>query len=606
MTTTASSSSGLQKPAQRLAALRQAMQKHGFDAWIIPSADPHLSEYLPEHWQGRRWVSGFTGSFGTLVVTAGTAGLWTDSRYWEQATAQLAGSGIQLQKLGVDPGYTEALATSLGQGAVVGVAPDMLSRAEQGQLQQGLSARGIVLRADTDLLDGIWTDRPGLPAEPVVVHAEAFVSETTAEKLARVRAVMQEKGVAHHLVSSLDDVAWLTNLRGNDVSFNPVFLSHLLIGQHEATLYVAAERLSGPAQAALKAAGISIAPYERVQQDIAGLTQGLLLDPAEVAVSTLQALPADIQVVEAVNPSALFKSIKSPQDLAHVREAMAEDGAALCHFFADFEARLARSERLTELDIDRLLLEFRSKRAHFVSPSFDTIAGFNANAALPHYSATPEQHSEIRGDGMLLIDSGAQYLNGTTDITRVVPVGHPSAAQKWDYTMVLKAHIALAETVFPDNIPGPMLDAICRKPMWQHQCDYGHGTGHGVGYFMNVHEGPQVISYRAPVRSQSALKEGMITSIEPGLYRPGQWGIRIENLVANQPVAHPAETEFGKFLYFEALTLCPIDTRLMDRSLMTASEIQWVNAYHAMVRERLSPRVDGAARQWLETRTAAI
>ena len=601
-----SSSSALQGPVQRLAALRQAMQKQGIDAWIIPSADPHLSEYLPEHWQGRRWVSGFTGSVGTLVVTAATADLWADSRYWEQATAQLAGTGIELQKLGRGRTHVEALAEALGQGAVVGVAPDMLSRAAKRQLEQAFVAKGIQLRADGDLLAGIWTERPALPAEPVVVHAAEFVSESAAEKLARVRAAMQEKGAAHHLISSLDDIAWLTNLRGNDVSYNPVFLAHLLIGASSATLYVDDSRLTAPAREALAAAGISVAPYEKAADDIARLSDSLLVDPAKVAASTLQSLKGTVPVIESVNPSTLFKSVKSPADVAHTREAMIEDGVALCHFFADFEARLARGEVLNELDIDRMLLEFRSQRPNFVSPSFGTIAGFNANAALPHYSATPEAYSEIRGAGLLLIDSGGQYLNGTTDITRVVPVGTPSAAHKRDNTLVLKAHIALAETIFPEGIAGPLLDAICRKPMWQQQCDYGHGTGHGVGYFMNVHEGPQVISWHAPVLPQGALKVGMITSIEPGIYRPGKWGIRIENLVVNQPVANPQETEFGQFLHFEPLTLCPIDTRLMETALMTPTEIQWVNAYHALVREKLAPRLQGAALAWLEARTQPL
>ena len=382
-----SSSSALQGPVQRLAALRQAMQKQGIDAWIIPSADPHLSEYLPEHWQGRRWVSGFTGSVGTLVVTAATADLWADSRYWEQATAQLAGTGIELQKLGRGRTHVEALAEALGQGAVVGVAPDMLSRAAKRQLEQAFVAKGIQLRADTDLLAGIWTERPALPAEPVVVHRAEFVSETAAEKLARVRAAMQEKGAAHHLISSLDDIAWLTNLRGNDVSYNPVFLAHLLIGASSATLYVDDSRLTEPAREALAAAGISVAPYEKAADDIARLSDSLLVDPAKVAASTLQSLKGTVPVIESVNPSTLFKSVKSPADVAHTREAMIEDGVALCHFFADFEARLARGEVLTELDIDRMLLEFRSQRPNFVSPSFGTIAGFNANAALPHYSA---------------------------------------------------------------------------------------------------------------------------------------------------------------------------------------------------------------------------
>ena len=317
-------------------------------------------------------------------------------------------------------------------------------------------------------------------------------------------------------------------------------------------------------------------------------------------------LPDSVRLVESINPSTLFKSIKSAADIAHIRETMRQDGAALCGFFAELEQKLANGETVTELDIDTLLLAHRSRRPHFISPSFNTIAGYNANGALPHYSATPEANAVISGNGLLLIDSGGQYQGGTTDITRVMPVGTPTAAQKRDFTLVLKAHIALAQAVFPENTLSPMLDAICRAPLWQAQCDYGHGTGHGVGYFLNVHEGPQVISYHAAPNPNHAMKAGMFTSNEPGLYRPQQWGIRIENLVINQPVEQPAETAFGRFLCFETVTLCPIDTRLVDTALMTAAETEWLNRYHAEVREKLLPLVEGAARAWLEERTAAV
>lgn len=592
---------------RRLTALRQAMKAHRLDAWIVPSADPHLSEYLPDHWQGRRWLSGFTGSVGTLVVLADEAGLWVDSRYWEQASAQLADTGIALQKLMPGaPTHVDALVQRLAADARVGVAPDMLSLAARRQLQQAFADRRISLCTDQDLLDALWADRPLLPAEPVVVHDPAFVSEDTASKLSRIRSVMQDKGAAWHLVSSLDDVAWITNLRGSDVSYNPVFLAHLLISPRLATLFVDEARLTPAAREALAAAGIQVVPYDQVDESLARVTGTLLLDPAKVAVSTLNKLPSSVRLIESLNPAALFKALKSPEDIAYVREAMVQDGVALCGFFAEFEARMARGERTTELDIDEMLRRHRSARPHFVSESFGTIAGFNANGALPHYSATQEAHSVIEGDGLLLIDSGAQYTNGTTDITRVVPVGKPSAAQMRDNTLVLKAHIAMSGTVFPEGIAAPMLDAICRKPMWQMACDYGHGTGHGVGYFLNVHEGPQVLAYRAPVHEHSAMKVGMVTSIEPGIYRPGQWGVRIENLVVNQPLPQPPETAFGRFLYFEPLTLCPIDTRLMDTAMMTAAEVDWVNAYHALVRERLLPHVEGPAREWLMARTEAI
>ena len=591
---------------QKLSALRQTMREHNLDAWIIPSADPHLSEYLPEHWQARVYFSGFTGSVGTLVVTADKAGLWADSRYWEQAAHQLQGSGIELQKVGEVAPYTDWLAAELPNGAAAGAAADMLSLTAKRQLETAFAAKNIRLDVSRDIADTVWADRPALPQETVFPHDAAFVSETAAAKLARVRAAMKEQGAAWHLISSLDDTAWLTNLRGSDVPYNPVFLSYLLIGTDSATLFVDEAKLNPASRALLAEAGIATTPYAAVREALAEISDGLLVNPDKTAVSTLQLMPSESRLIENINPSTLFKSVKSAADLDHVREAMRQDGAALCGFFAEFERNLADGTAMNELDIDTMLHKYRSARPNFVSLSFNTIAGYNANGALPHYAATPEAYSDITGSGLLLIDSGAQYLGGTTDITRVVPVGETTPEQKRDYTLVLKAHIALAETVFPENIGSTLLDAICRKPLWQEQCNYGHGTGHGVGYFLNVHEGPQIISYLTPANPNQTMKAGMITSNEPGLYRPGKWGIRIENLVANQPVASPQETEFGKFLHFETLTLCPIDTRPIDFGLLTKAEVRWLNAYHADVREKLLPLVDGAARDWLILRTEAV
>lgn len=524
---------------QRLSALREAMKKHGVDAFVIPSADPHLSEYLPEHWQARRDFSGFTGSAGTLVVTADKAGVWTDSRYWEQAGQQLAPNGIELQKMGVDAPYTEWLAQNLPEGAVVGAPADMFALSGERGLKQALAAKNIRLEYPETLLDEVWDDRPALPTQEIYVHHPDYVSEIAAEKLARIRAAMKEQGADAHLVSSLDDIAWITNLRGDDVPFNPVFLSHLFISQDKAVLFTDAGRLKAESAEALKAAGFEVLPYAQAADYLADVKGALLIDPNKTAVGTLRRLPEDVRLIEAIHPSTFFKSVKSDADIAHIRNTMAEDGAALCGFFAEFEQILADGGELSELDIDGMLYKHRSQRPGFISPSFDTIAGYNANAALPHYSATPENNSKIKGDGMLLIDSGGQYWGGTTDITRVVPVGNPSAAMKRDYTLVLKAHISLAETIFPENIKGPMIDAICRKSLWQAQCDYGHGTGHGVGYFLNVHEGPQSIAVAAVPQPHHAMKSGMLTSNEPGLYRPGKWGIRIESLVINRPVENP-------------------------------------------------------------------
>lgn len=591
---------------QKLSALRQTMREHNLDAWIIPSADPHLSEYLPEHWQARVYFSGFTGSVGTLVVTADKAGLWADSRYWEQAAHQLQGSGIELQKVGEVAPYTDWLAAELPDGAAAGAAADMLSLTAKRQLETAFAAKNIRLDVSRDIADAVWIGRPALPQETVFPHDAAFVSETAAAKLARVRAAMKEQGAAWHLISSLDDTAWLTNLRGSDVPYNPVFLSYLLIGTDSATLFVDEAKLNPASRALLAEAGIATAPYAAVRKALGKISDGLLVNPDKTVVSTLQLMPSENRLIENINPSALFKSVKSAADLDHVREAMRQDGAALCGFFAEFERNLADGTAMNELDIDTMLHKYRSARPNFVSLSFNTIAGYNANGALPHYAATPEAFSDITGSGLLLIDSGAQYLGGTTDITRVVPVSETTPEQKRDYTLVLKAHIALAETVFPENIGSTLLDAICRKPLWQEQCNYGHGTGHGVGYFLNVHEGPQIISYLTPANPNQTMKAGMITSNEPGLYRSGKWGIRIENLVASLPVASPQETEFGKFLHFETLTLCPIDTRPIDFGLLTKAEVRWLNAYHADVREKLLPLVDGEARDWLILRTEAV
>lgn len=593
-------------PRNYLTAIRDKMQAQSLDAWIIPSADPHMSEYLPRHWQTRSEVSGFTGSVATLVIKAATADLWADSRYWEQAQQQLEGSGIVLQKLQAGRSHVRDLAETLPPGARVGIAPDMLSLAAKKQLEEAFAAKNIVLVDAQDLIDGIWIDRPALPSESIYPHPADYIGRSAAAKLADVRAVMAEKGAAAHLVSSLDDIAWLTNLRGSDVPYNPVFLSYVLILAGRATLFADETKLTPEARACLAEAGYDTAPYRDIGKAVAALEGSLLIDPAKTAVSTLRNLPASVRLMESTNPTTLFKSCKTAAEAAHIREAMREDGAALCRFYAELEQRLADGIRTTELDIDAMLLQQRSRSPRFVSPSFNTIAGFNANGALPHYAATAEAHSEIGGDGLLLIDSGAQYYGGTTDITRVSPVGTPSEAQKRDFTLVLKAHIALARAVFPENIPSPMIDALCRAPMWAAQCDYGHGTGHGVGYFLNVHEGPQVISYHAVPNANHAMKAGMVTSNEPGLYRPGKWGIRIENLVMNQEVDMPSETEFGRFLYFETLTLCPIDTRLVITQMLDAAETGWLNRYHREVRDRLLPLTDGAAREWLLARTEPL
>ncbi|OZI79534.1 MULTISPECIES: aminopeptidase P family protein [Bordetella] len=590
----------------RIAALRQAMRRHGLDACIVPSADPHLSEYLPERWQGRQWLSGFTGSVGTLVVTADFAGLWVDSRYWVQAEAQLAGTGVRLMKIAAaaSPGHIEWLAGNLRAGQRVGVDGQVLGLAAFRALTAALAPVGATLDIQADLLAEIWPDRPGLPDAPVYQHLAPHACVARADKLAQVRQAMRAHGADLHLVSTLDDIAWLFNLRGADVSYNPVFLAHALVGPDHATLFVADGKIDEALRAVLAADGVAVAPYGQAAEALGSLErdQTLLIDPARVTCGVFHAMDPAVPRVEAINPSTLLKSRKTDAELAHVREAMELDGAALCEFFAWFEQALGR-ETITELTIDERITAARARQPGYVCPSFGTIAGFNANGAMPHYRATPQAHAVIEGDGLLLIDSGGQYLGGTTDITRVVAVGSPNADQKVDFTLVLKGMIALSRAAFPRGTPSPMLDAIARAPIWQGGAEYGHGTGHGVGYFLNVHEGPQVISYRAAPGPHTAMEPGMITSNEPGIYRPGRWGVRIENLVANRTWL---KTDMGEFLCFETLTLCPIDTRCIDASLLRPDEIAWLDDYHRTVRERLAPRVDGPALAWLQERTRPL
>ncbi|MFJ2335157.1 aminopeptidase P family protein [Pseudomonas helleri] len=590
---------------QRLARTRALMEQNGIYALLVPSADPHLSEYLPAYWQGRQWLSGFHGSVGTLIVTPTFAGLWADSRYWEQAGKELAGSTIELVKLQPgQPGPLDWLAEQAPQGATVSVDGAVLALASARTLESKLKERSAVLRTDIDVLSLVWADRPALPKQPVYEHLPPQATVSRVDKLAKLRETLKQRNADAHFIATLDDIAWLFNLRGSDVSFNPVFVSFALIEPDRATLFVDLEKVGVELRDTLKRDGVNLRAYTEINSALAALpaTTRLLIDPARVTCGLLNNVSREVTFVEGLNPTTFAKSQKSLDDAVHIRQAMEQDGAALCEFFAWLEAALGR-ERITELTIDERLSAARARRPGFVSLSFNTIAAFNANGAMPHYHATEQEHAVIEGNGLLLIDSGGQYLGGTTDITRMVPVGTPTREQKLDCTRVLKGVIALSRAQFPKGILSPLLDAIARAPIWADNVDYGHGTGHGVGYFLNVHEGPQVIAYQAAVAPHTAMQPGMITSIEPGTYRPGRWGVRIENLVLNREAG---ASEFGEFLKFETLTLCPIDTRCLEASLLTREELEWLNGYHEQVRERLSPLLEGDALAWLQARTAAL
>jgi Xaa-Pro aminopeptidase len=592
----------------RLSTVREEMKTQGIQALLVPSSDPHLSEYLPARWQSREWLSGFTGSMGTLVITLDRALLFADSRYWQQAERELAGTSIALFKIksGASAEHVEWLAANVAANETVAVDGAVMGLGAMRALETALRAKEIKLRTDYDAFDAVWPDRPALPQALVYAHRAPHATVARAEKLAAIRVAMKAANATWHFISTLDDIGYLFNLRGSDVSFNPVFVAHALVSQTSATLYVMSGKISSALEAELKSDGVTVAPYADAAVALATLSGGesLLIDPRRITHRTREAVPSNVSVMESVNPTTFAKSKKTNAERDFVRRTMEQDGAAMAEFYAWFENAQGR-EHITEVTVDEKLTEARARREGFVSRSFATIAGFKANGALNHYRAEAATAAVIEGDGLLLIDSGGQYLGGTTDITRVWPIGNPAnitAEQKRDYTLVLKATIALSVARFPKGVKSPFLDAIARAPIWAAGFDYGHGTGHGVGYFMNVHEGPQSISQAMP-EPHTAMEEGMITSIEPGLYRDGKWGIRIENLVLNVPAGNEG---FGDFLKFETLTLCPIDTNLIDLALLRPDEVAWLNAYHAEVARRVLPLVSGEAKAWLMARTQRI
>ena len=605
---------GLKTVPEKLAALRALMRDNKTDAYVVMSADPHMSEYLPAYWQVRLWLTGFTGSVGTLVITQDFAGLWVDGRYWVQAEKELAGTGFVLQKLTQEEHSTHVawLANNLSQDAVVGVDGRALSIAQYQSLSLALAQKNVRIDTEQDLISPIWQNRPDLPMRVIHPMANGLNSLSRAEKLHAIREAMQERGLSHHFVSSVDDVAWILNCRGSDVECNPVFLAHLYIGLAGCVLFVQAAKIDADLKKALAADGISLQDYADSGAYLSQLNGGnILMDAAKVSVAHLLALPAQtshsqdtVSVTHDINPSSLLKACKSDSEIAHVKNAMRKDGVALAHFFAWLEQALEHKDDITELTIAEKLLEYRSQQLGFIGESFATIAGFNENGALPHYHATPQSFATITGNGLLLIDSGGQYEEGTTDITRMVAIGELTAAQKRDCTLVLKAHIALAQAVFPEGIAAPLLDVLARQALWQQQLDYRHGTGHGVGFALNVHEGPQILSYYAPCSAYNKMRAGMITSNEPGLYHEGQYGIRIENLVVNRLL--PQTGAYGDFLAFENLTLCPIATQCLDVTMLTANEKNWLNAYHLQVRAALAGELSGATLDWLLRQTEAV
>lgn len=590
------------KHIEKLAAIREAMKIQGIDGYIIPSSDPHISEYLPERYKCIAWASGFTGSAGTLAITQDFAGLWTDSRYFVQAVEQLEGTGFELVKLKVQAAaeYADWLGEKLNAGAKVAFDGNLASLLVAQSVKNALEPLDIQVDGHIDLLSDLWEGRPDLPREQAYLLPESTTGQSTVAKIEAVRAEMKKNRADAHLISSLDDLAWLLNIRGQDVPCNPVVLGFVLITADTATLYIEPSKLSTETIAELKGYGVEIAAYESIYQTIETLSaKAILIDPKRTCFAVFDSVPDSIKIVEKINPSTTLKAIKNKVEIENNRHTFVKDGVALTKFFKWLEENVG-SEELSELSIADKLRGFREDQDGFVDVSFTTIAGYLDHGALPHYSANEKSNYTLRPKGLLLVDSGGQYKTGTTDITRVVSLGGLTQEEKEDYTLVLKATIEGSQAIFPAGTRGYQIDAITRRPLWETLRNYGHGTGHGVGFFLNVHEGPQTFNAAA---IDVAVEPGMITSIEPGLYRVGKHGIRIENLVLTRKAG---SSEFGDFLDFETLTICYIATDLIEKSLLEKRHLSWLNNYNQWVFDQLSTHLSSEEKNWLAEKCKAI
>lgn len=588
---------------KRLAALRDVMKQESIDAFIFPSTDPHNGEYVPEHWEGRKWISGFNGSAGTAVVTMDAAALWTDSRYFLVAAEQLEGTEFKLMKERVEG--TPSIIKWLGQklsfvsSPVVGIDGMVNSEASVAELIAGLRAEGgITVRTNFDPLERIWTDRPPVPQNKISIHPLEYAGESCASKLARIRARLKDMHACGMLAAALDDIAWTLNLRGSDVHCNPVFVSYLLITSRHATLFVDGAKLDDGVREYLKGEGVDTADYNKVKDALAAYSEyNILLDPCEINHTLFSAVRCE--KVAQPSPIPYMKAVKNSAEIEGFRSAMLRDGVALVKFLRWLKPAVEAGGE-TEMSVDRKLTSLRAEQKLFKDISFDTIAAYQEHGAIVHYEATPETDVPLRPEGLILIDSGAQYLDGTTDITRTIALGDVTEEQKLVYTLVLKGHIQLELCKFPRGASGTQLDALARKDMWRYGFNYMHGTGHGVGSYLNVHEGPHQIrmEYRP-----APLVEGMTVTDEPGIYLAGRFGVRIENTLLTVPYR---DTEFGSFLGFESLTLCPIDLAPVKKEMLLPEEKEWLNAYHRTVYDRLSPHLEGEDREWLASACAEI
>lgn len=587
---------------ERIVALRKEMNHAGVNAVILPRTDAHLSEYISDHWHIVRHLSGFTGSAGTMVVTEKEALLWVDSRYFLQGAQQIEGTGIILMKDGLPdtPSIVEYLCENLHKGDTVGINGMLMSIDETASLRSRLHESGLKLDVKFDPIDKIWEDRPSLPSDKIFVHDEKYAGESAAHKIQRILADTHTKGADALFTSALDEIAWVLNIRSNDVPCNPVATSFLYLAPTGSTLFVDEAKMTSEVAAHLKDAGVAVAPYDDVQKFLAAVPKEtvVLLSGSRASGAIAEILNGHF--VKGDSPIAMPKAIKNEVQIQGIRTSHIRDGVAMVRSLMEIEQTVNEGKKLTEIGVADILLKHRSASDMFFDLSFESICGFGPHGAIVHYSATPESDIELTKGNLLLIDSGANYFDGTTDITRTIAIGTPTEDMCHDFTLVMKGHIAIATAIFPEGTRGAQLDGMARMPLWKEGKSYLHGTGHGVGHFLNVHEGPQSIRLNDTL---APLTPGMLTSNEPGVYLADRYGVRCENLVLTIPYE---ETEFGKFYAFETITLCPFDRSLFQTAIMTPEEIDWVNAYHKMVYDRLAPALSASEREWLSAATAPL
>ena len=587
---------------ERIHALRMTFRPNNNKAFIIPSTDPHLSEYVAPYWMSREWISGFTGSAGTAVILMDKAGLWTDSRYFLQAEKELEGSGITLYKemLPETPSITKFLCQNLKPGESVSIDGKMFSVQQVEQMKEDLAPYQLQVNLFGDPLKNIWKDRPSMPDAPAFIYDVKYAGKSCGEKVAAIRTELKKKGIFALFLSSLDEIAWTLNLRGSDVHCNPVIVSYLLVTQDEVVYFISPEKINQEVNEYLQEQQVSLRKYDEAESFLNSFAgENILIDPKKTNYAIYSAINPACKVVRGESPVTLLKAIRNEQEIAGIHHAMQRDGVALVKFLKWLEASVL-SGKETELSVDRKLHEFRAAQPLYMGESFDTIAGYKEHGAIVHYSATEESDVTLQSKGFLLLDSGAQYLDGTTDITRTIALGELTEEEKTDYTLILKGHIALAMAKFPAGTRGAQLDVLARMPIWSHGMNFLHGTGHGVGHFLSVHEGPQSIRMN---ENPIVLQPGMVTSNEPGVYKAGSHGIRTENLTL---VCKDKEGMFGEYFKFETITLCPICKKGIIKEMLTAEEVKWFNDYHQTVYKKLSPSLNEEEKKWLLEATKAI